>query len=276
MTPFPKTKSVWLCGGKVQNDLRQFNILEKLKFSNSNAKLGKEIYSFSLPSGFSCPGALDCLSKANPDTGVISDGPHTEFRCFSASMEAVFPSLRKARWFNFQLLSKFSKHQDMAKLILDSIPDKASIIRVHVGGDFFNMEYFRAWMLVASKRKDLLFYAYTKSIQYWVMLQDIVPDNFKLVASYGSRYDALIEEHCLRYAKVVYSEEEAEELGLQIDHDDSTAYKTEDSFCFLLHGQQPKGSKASKAISVMKAAGVQYSYPSNRSRSLETVTGGVS
>ena len=31
-------------------------------------------YTFSLPSGYSCPGASECLSKADKDTGKITDG----------------------------------------------------------------------------------------------------------------------------------------------------------------------------------------------------------
>ena len=79
----------------------------KLKFGNPNAKLKQltkklklKLSTFSLPSGHTCPGALDCLSKADRDTGKITDGKHTEFRCFQASAEAVYPSLRNAMiWF---------------------------------------------------------------------------------------------------------------------------------------------------------------------------------
>ena len=75
-----------------------------LKFGNPNDKLkkmvkrlGVTLKTFTLPAGYTCPGAKDCLSRADRITGKIKDGPDTEFRCFAASAEAVYPSLRAAR-----------------------------------------------------------------------------------------------------------------------------------------------------------------------------------
>ena len=64
------------------------------------------IYSFSLPSGHTCPFANDCLSKADRVTGKITDGKNTKYRCFSASDEARSPQARKQRWHNFDILRK--------------------------------------------------------------------------------------------------------------------------------------------------------------------------
>lgn len=231
-----------------------------LKFQQGNAKLGKNIFTFSLPAGHSCPFASDCLSKADPLNGKLTDGPETKFRCFAASAEAIYPAVRQARWHNFELLREAKSLDNMAALIIASLPKKASIIRVHVSGDFFNEQYFRAWIKVSKERPDILFYAYTKSLNYWVNNILEVPDNFKLNASEGGKLDAQIAEHGLKFAKVVYSPEEAEALGLLIDHTDEAAYKTSESFALLIHGQQPKGSKASAAIKDLKARGVKYSY----------------
>jgi len=59
---------------------------------------------------------------------------------------------------------------------------------------------------------------------------------------------------------VVFSEEEAAKLGLEIDHDDSHAYKGDKSFALLLHGTQPKGTMAAKAKNKLVTAGVKHSY----------------
>jgi hypothetical protein len=56
-------------------------------------------------------------------------------------------------------------------------------------------------------------------------------------------------------AAVVFSEREAQELGLDIDHDDSHAMKKGSSFALLLHGTQPKKSRASKALQSLRLAG---------------------
>jgi phospholipid/cholesterol/gamma-HCH transport system ATP-binding protein len=40
-------------------------MIELLSFGHGNAKLDKEIYTFSLPSGWTCPFAEQCLAKVN-------------------------------------------------------------------------------------------------------------------------------------------------------------------------------------------------------------------
>ena len=65
----------------------------------------------------------------------------------------------------------------------------------------------------------------------------------------------------LKEARVVFSESEAAELGLAIDHDDSHAVENNgQSFALLLHGTQPAGSEASKALQALKASGTKFSY----------------
>ena len=233
--------------------------MQLLKFQQGNAKLGKNIYTFSLPAGHSCPFANDCLSKADKLTGKLTDGPNTQFRCFAASAEAVYPNVRIARWHNFDLLKKLNSNE-AADLILNSLPKKANIVRIHVSGDFFNESYFLAWLQVAKLRPNVLFYAYTKSLIYWVNYIKEIPSNLVLNASEGGKLDAQISEHGLKFAKVVYSPEQAEELGLLIDHTDEAAYKTKESFALLIHGQQPKGSKASQSIKDLKARNIKFSY----------------
>ena len=177
-----------------------------LKFSpgKGNAKLqslGGVVYTFSLPSGWSCPSAKDCLSKAVLENGKyhIEDGKHTQFRCFSATQEVVYTAVREQRQFNYNLLLQHKNSAiDMAALISESLPDKATVIRIHVGGDFFNEEYMAAWIMVALLNPEKTFYAYTKSLNYWVSLQQEIPSNFKLNASKGGRHDNLITQHNLK------------------------------------------------------------------------------
>jgi len=233
--------------------------MQLLKFQQGNAKLGKNIFTFSLPAGHACPFANECLSKADKLTGKLTDGPNTQFRCFAASAEAVYPNVRIARWHNFDLLKKLNSVK-AADLILASLPKKANIVRIHVSGDFFNEAYFLAWLQVAKLKPEVLFYAYTKSLIYWVNYIKDIPSNLVLNASEGGKLDAQILEHGLKFAKVVYSPEQAEELGLLIDHTDEAAYKTKESFALLIHGQQPKGSKANQSIKDLKARNIKFSY----------------
>ena len=239
-----------------------------LRFGNANAKLkqlaknyGVIVKTFSLPSGHSCPGAMDCLSKANRNTGKITDGPDTEFRCFQASAEALYPSLRKMVWHNFELIKtemtsawRYNKDKvkTVADLISNSLPKKFDVMRVHVGGDFFSQVYFDAWMEVARRNPDKLFYSYSKSLNLWVNRLTFIPVNFSLTASRGGKHDWLITEHGLKCAEVVFAEEQADAQQLEIDHDDSHAAYGTESFALLLHGTQPKGSAAAEALREIK------------------------
>jgi hypothetical protein len=108
-----------------------------------------------------------------------------------------------------------------------------------------------------------LFYAYTKSLNYWQDNLTQIPENFVLTASRGGRLDHMIDQHNLRESKVVFSEAEAEALGYEIDHTDEHAAIPEirdESFALLIHGVQPKGSEASAAIKRLKQEKVKFSY----------------
>ena len=126
------------------------------------------------------------------------------------------------------------------------------ICRIHVSGDFFNQVYFDAWLQVAKRNPNRLFYAYTKSLVFWLNRLNDIPENFVLTASRGGLDDDLIEKHDLREAKVVFDENYKE---LPIDDDDSHAAIPDtknESFALLIHGSQPKGSDASRALQVIK------------------------
>ena len=219
------------------------------------------IYSFSLPSGYACPFALDCLSKADRITGKITDGKNTKFRCFSASDEARSPQARAQRWHNFDLLRRIKTVAGMVELIEASLPKAWDVLRIHIGGDFFNQTYFDAWVQVARNHLESgqILYAYTKSLPYWIANNNI-PANLNLTASEGGTRDHLIKQHGQKSSTVVFSPEEAEDLGLEIDHNEYHAIVGKDPFALLVHGTQPKGSDAGKATQKMTARGIKYSY----------------
>lgn len=247
-----------------------------LKFSAANVKIKtlskieslkgflankRKVYSFDLLSGHSCPFAEKCLSKVIVKNGKrkIFDGKKTEFRCFSASQEALFTNVYNSRSGNFENLRKKTCEQ-MIDMIQSVMPKNLGICRIHVAGDFFTQAYFDAWIQIAENNPDRLFYAYTKSLPYWVLRKQDIPENFVLTASYGGRRDDLIESENLRSSKVVFH---PEDTILEIDHDDSHAadptIKDED-FALLIHGTQPKGSEAAEAKKRLKNEKIKFSY----------------
>jgi len=231
---------------------RMTNKNTKLNFGNGNAKLSTAIATFSLPAGHSCPFAKECLSKANRLTGQIVDGQHCRFRCFAASQEALFTSVRKARWNNFERLKQAGTVEKMTRTIQEFLPRGYAYVRVHVSGDFYNEKYFLAWLNVALNNPLITFYGYTKATPFLAKYKKLLPRNFRFTASKGGTCDNLIAKHNMRSAEVVFSVKEAEEKGLAIDHDDSHAITAEKSFALLIHGTQPAGSLAGKAWEKVK------------------------
>ena len=132
-------------------------VLDWWEFNNVNWRKKLDVRTFSLPSGYSCPFASDCLSKADRKTGKITDGKNMEYRCFAATMEARLPSVRNSRWDNFDALRKLKTVDAMVAALLDALPVKADVVRIHVGGDFFNQRYFDAWLRVAALRPQTQF-----------------------------------------------------------------------------------------------------------------------
>ena len=239
-----------------------------LKFNfGGNAKLSKEIVTFSLPSGYSCPGAKECLAKADRETGKIIDGKDQKFRCFSAVSETR-PAVRLQRWHNYALLKQAKTKEGMEELIVESFPRGAKILRLHVGGDFFSQAYFDAWASVAKRFYHCIIYAYTKSIHYVKAHKDKLPNNFRITLSKGGKYDHLIEESDLEddmqygIAEVLGHPEEAEAKELKVDHDDSNAIAGKRHFALLLHSMQPAGSEAAEKVRRMRKEGVKFSYSS--------------
>ena len=271
---------------------------ELLSFGNGNSKLKAlrkaaaakleipaarvRILTLTLPAGWSCPGANECLAFADPATGKVWDSPELKFRCFEASAER-YENVRQQNWHNFNLLRRLTgstAEYSIAGLILDSLKeatkkfksDDVVIVRIHVGGDFYSTKYLDGWAIALRATQlpqnqsmpRVIGYAYTKSLQHVDKLgMKNIPENFVLTASEGGKYDHLIESlKGLKAAKVVFSPEQAQSEGLEIDHDDSHAVFGKESFGLLIHGTQPKGSQSAKALSSLKARGVKSGYKS--------------
>lgn len=249
-----------------------------IKFSAANTKLKKlyevaalakwlvgkkKIYSFDLLSGWACPQADICQSRAILVDGKrkIQDGPNTTVRCFSASQEVVYTNVYNLRKANFDAiraivadstLSEVEKINAIARLIQSALPKNAGIVRIHVAGDFFNGIYFAAWLRVIADNPNVLFYAYTKALNHWIDRMDTVNQlsNFVLTASRGGRLDSKIDQFQLREAIIFATENEADDFNLEVDNDDSHACIPEQrnkSFALIIHGTQPAKPKEKKA-----------------------------
>ena len=229
-----------------------------LKMSKGNMKLPKDTLIFSISAGLTCPGSNSCQAwvTLKDDKRVLNRGPESMFTCFAASEELRYPNVYKSRRYNFDLINNYVIKKDLkglTNLINNSIQSNRKNItkvRIHESGDFYNPLYLKAWLNVARLNKDIKFYCYSKSLKFF--MEVLLPNNFYMVASYGSKYDHLIDQgYFTKYSKVVFSEDEAIKLGLKIDKDDSLCFGNK-PFALLLHGLQEKGSKAGEALKEIK------------------------
>lgn len=244
-----------------------------LGFSKKNAKL--EWPYFSLPAGYTCPFATVCKNFPAKWEGPIKGGkwkkpaswdknikpgPQAEIMCYAARAQGQYPGANVQAFKNLDLLKKVKTKEKMTNLIIKSMEYhglvNTDILRIHEAGDFFSQDYFDAWIEVANKMPQTLFYAYTVSLPYYMARKGSLPNNFKVIASMDKHNEKFIMDNGLRYSKVVNSAEEAQELGLSIDVDDSLAWSSDDSFALVIHGSQPKGSEAAQALKQNKQSGL--------------------
>jgi hypothetical protein len=238
-----------------------------LHLSKGNGKLSGDTLIFSLPAGKTCPGADQCKSMALIDDNgkrYIQDGPNTLFRCFAASGEVQYDAPfnnRADNYYQIQTALMQGLH-NCVELINSSIQKKCTKkttkVRIHESGDFFSGAYLDAWIQVAKLNPDLKFYCYSKSLQLFYYLP--LPSNFYMTASYGGKWDKMIDDRIYpRYSKVVMFEEDADALGLEVDHDDSHCFGDK-PFALLVHGTQAKGSPLGVAIRQRRAQGLHAGY----------------
>jgi len=149
------------------------------------------VYEWNLPTGWTCPSAKECLVKVDKLSGKM-DNKSNEYKCYSASAER-FPAVRTSRWNNFE----------QSKIGLPPLPKNCKSVRIHSSGDFYSQKYFDKWIDYCNENKDVEFWAYTKGINYWVKRINDIPSNLILTASYGGKFDNLINKYKLKNVIVI-------------------------------------------------------------------------
>ncbi len=203
-----------------------------MKFIKKTTYYTGTVYEWNLPTGSTCPFALECKVSVDRHSGKfdIKDG---HYRCYAANSER-FPSVREHRWKNYEYVKAGN---------FPIIPKQAKAIRIHMAGDFFNQYYFDMWLEICQTYKYVEFWAYTKSLTYWVNRLHQIPDNLTLTASYGGRNDNLIEEYNLKNVKVFKSKEDVPE-NLPIDYNDDYARQKYINFALLDNHKNSKNANS--------------------------------
>lgn len=154
----------------VKSILNVINNDKSLKLSHPSKISTKRKTAFSLPAGpeFSCPGATDACTD-----------------CYAKKGRHVFKTVHGAFAKNWKTVKAYEANNNvygLAHYLANSIPDSRKIFRIHESGDFHSQFMVDVWTEVVRMRRDILFWAYTRSfhLDYSKLVRQ---PNFKLWAS---------------------------------------------------------------------------------------------
>tara|TARA_R100001224_G_scaffold105144_1_gene78805 strand:+ start:1584 stop:2204 length:621 start_codon:yes stop_codon:yes gene_type:complete len=169
-------------------------LTQNAKMKKTSTENNARIYNFSIPayktrSGkITCPFADTCIKYC-----YAQKGNYTRFPKIQQLMEEKY---------------KITKQDNFILLMNEEIQKKkATHIRIHDSGDFYSIKYLIKWIDIATQNKDVIFYAYTKSIPFFKGAKQgkpiiKVPSNLKIIFSEGSKRDILINNNKDRHARI--------------------------------------------------------------------------
>lgn len=111
--------------------------------SDGNSKLGRRIWSFSIPAVETCPGATAACQRA----------------CYAKKGFMAFNDVVAKYERNYEA----AQREDFVDTVVAEIRTvNAEVVRVHAAGDFYSEAYIQKWQRIARKT-SARFYAYTRS-----------------------------------------------------------------------------------------------------------------
>jgi hypothetical protein len=167
-------------------------LTQNAKLKKTSIENNMRVLNFSLPAYKTitgktvCPFAKDCVKY-----------------CYAQKGNYRYPSVIKGLNNRYEL----SKTADfIPKMNATIILERPTHIRIHDSGDFYSINYLLKWISIANTNKEVIFYAYTKSIQFFKGCINI-PSNLKIIFSEGSKTDNLINTAKDRHARIFKSKE---------------------------------------------------------------------
>ena len=168
-------------------------LTQNAKMKKTSKENKAKIFNFSIPAyktkegKITCPFADSCVKYC-----YAQKGNYTRFPKIQELMEQKY---------------KISKTNNFIPLMNEEIiKKKATHIRIHDSGDFYSPAYLNKWVDIATQNKEVIFYAYTKSIKFFVNGLKL-PKNLKIIFSEGSKTDNLINTAKHRHARIFKSKE---------------------------------------------------------------------
>lgn len=168
-------------------------LTQNAKMKKTSKENKAKIFNFSIPAyktkdgRITCPFADSCVKYC-----YAQKGNYIRFPKISELMEEKY---------------KISKTNSFIPLMNEEIrKKKATHVRIHDSGDFYSPTYLQKWVDIATQNNDVIFYAYTKSIKFFIDGLKL-PKNLKIIFSEGSKTDDLINTAKDRHARIFKSKE---------------------------------------------------------------------
>ena len=170
------------------------NLLTQNKKLKNTSLINKaRILNFSLPAYKTqnnkvvCPFAKDCVKY-----------------CYAQKGNYRFPSVKKGLNNRYEL----SKKEEFVTIMNANILlERPTHVRIHDSGDFYSVDYLNKWIQIANDNKEVIFYAYTKSIPFFKRTKEennnwLLPKNLIIIFSEGSKKDNLINTTKDRHSRI--------------------------------------------------------------------------
>lgn len=175
----------------------------KMKKSSQD---GLTVVNWTIPAFQSITGLKTC-----PNAGACAAG------CYARSGTYRFSNVAKAHEAKLELTQK----NEFSALMIAEIEGwlkkrsvKALMVRIHDAGDFYSKDYTLRWFQVMNHFKSnqkVKFYAYTKQVEMFKNLT--IPENFRLIFSYGGKQDSMINQNIDFHSRVFESIEALNSSG---------------------------------------------------------------
>ena len=173
-------------------------LTQNAKLKKTSIKNNMRVMNFSLPAYKTitgktvCPFAKDCIKY-----------------CYAQKGNYKYPNVIKGLNNRYEL----SKTADFVpKMNATIILERPTHVRIHDSGDFYSIAYLNKWITIANDNKEVIFYAYTKSIKFFIDGLKL-PKNLKIIFSEGSKTDNLINVNKHRHARIFKSKELLQAAG---------------------------------------------------------------
>jgi len=165
------------------------------KLAKTSKAIGFKVVNFGIPAYKDAQGKVTC-PFAN-----VEDVTSPCHMCYARKGAYIWPTAKNAYQWRYEQTKLDSFVDDMVR---DIVRTKAKFVRVHDSGDYYSREYINKWLAIANALPDVRFYSYTKSVRLWKAVIDagMMPDNYDIIFSQGSKEDAYVDVNVDRHAKV--------------------------------------------------------------------------